>query len=336
MSVVIPVFNTAEYLADCVDSVLGQTYPHLDVVLVDDGSTDASGGLCDAYQERDARVRVLHQPNAGLSAARNTGVAASTGTYVMFLDSDDWLDSECVAVLVNLALETGADLAACGTARVSAPADVRRELAVAEPVQLSGDDFLRRGPGLHPVHPVSAWAKLIDRRLLEGCSFPPGRVHEDVFTTHIWLHRASWVIVTPHILHYYRERPGSITSGPMSLKSATDKARAHLERAKDLYAYSLADLALLEFNRGAAWHMRSRVLLGPHPRRDPGLGDEVCEQEELVRRLTATLPLGLLRRSAMAMWRIAPQLSSRAYSTAMRSLTGRPGVHTIQGEEGQG
>lgn len=332
VSVIVPVYNTAEYLRDCVDSVLAQTYGRLELVLVDDGSTDASGELCDAYRESDARARVLHQPNAGLSDARNAGVAESTGSFVMFLDSDDWLDSECLAVLLDLVVESGAQLAACGTVRVSAPADVHPDLTLQEPVQLSGDDFLCRGLMLHPVHAVSAWAKLVDRHLLDGGSFPPGRLHEDVFTTHKWLHRASRVAVTARILHYYRERPGSITSGPMSLKSAADKARAHLERAKDLSAYGLVDIALLEFNRGVAWHLRSRVLSGPQPRQDQGLAREVSEQEGLIRRLGATLPLGLRRRVAMAVFGMAPQSSARAYAWAMRSVKGRAGVHAIEGE----
>lgn len=110
ISVVIPVYNVEKYLAECVDSVLGQTYTDYEIILVDDGATDSSGRICDEYAQKDARICVIHQPNGGLSAARNTGLAAARGEYVYFLDSDDYIDPQALADLIATAQQEQADV----------------------------------------------------------------------------------------------------------------------------------------------------------------------------------------------------------------------------------
>lgn len=110
ISVVIPVYNVEKYLAQCVDSVLGQTYQDYEIILVDDGSPDNCPTICDSYAARDSRVRVIHQPNGGLSAARNTGLSAATGEYIYFLDSDDYIEPTALADLVSVAQQEQADV----------------------------------------------------------------------------------------------------------------------------------------------------------------------------------------------------------------------------------
>jgi len=102
LSVVVPVYNVESYLSRCLDSILGQTYPFLEVILVNDGSKDASGSICDRYAEQDPRVRVIHKENGGLSSARNAGINAATGTYITFVDSDDWIEADGYAHLMGL------------------------------------------------------------------------------------------------------------------------------------------------------------------------------------------------------------------------------------------
>lgn len=114
ISVIIPVYNTAQYLPRCLDSILAQTHTELEILLVDDGSTDGSGAICDDYAARDGRIRVIHQANAGVSAARNAGLEHAAGAWLGFLDSDDYLDADMYAYLLALAQAHGADLVQCG------------------------------------------------------------------------------------------------------------------------------------------------------------------------------------------------------------------------------
>ena len=110
ISVVIPVYNVEKYLAECVDSVLGQTYQDYEIILVDDGATDSSGAMCDEYAQKDTRIRVIHQPNGGLSAARNAGLSAAAGEYIYFLDSDDYIEPTTLVDLVSVAEQEQADV----------------------------------------------------------------------------------------------------------------------------------------------------------------------------------------------------------------------------------
>ena len=113
ISVIIPVYNVEEYIRTCLDSISSQTYSNLEIILVDDGSTDKSPGICDEYQERDSRFRVIHKKNGGQSSARNEALDIAKGEYVSFVDSDDWLESDMYEVLINVINETGANIVAC-------------------------------------------------------------------------------------------------------------------------------------------------------------------------------------------------------------------------------
>ena len=113
ISVIIPVYNIQQHLRECLDSVLGQSYPHLQVICVDDGSTDESPAILAQYAQKDNRVQVIRQQNAGPGAARNTGLEAATGEYVIFLDSDDWFEPDFLEKMVDTAVREGADVAIC-------------------------------------------------------------------------------------------------------------------------------------------------------------------------------------------------------------------------------
>lgn len=113
ISVIIPIYNVEKYLSDCVESVLKQTYTDLEIILVDDGSQDASGQICDDYAKQDSRVQVIHKKNGGLSSARNAGIDQATGQYFFFLDSDDWIAENALELLYKEIKSTGSDLALC-------------------------------------------------------------------------------------------------------------------------------------------------------------------------------------------------------------------------------
>lgn len=114
ISIIVPVYNAVLYIEECIKSILCQSYNDYELILIDDGSTDGSGLICDEYAETDSRIKVIHQSNAGVSAARNTGINASHGEYISFVDADDWIDPQLINILVNRAQETGADIITSG------------------------------------------------------------------------------------------------------------------------------------------------------------------------------------------------------------------------------
>ena len=211
VSVIIPVYRVEDLLRRCVDSILAQSYQNLQVILVDDGSPDRCGEICDEYSNQDSRVTVLHQANGGLSAARNAGIDIARGKFITFVDSDDWLHLDMVEELIQLARTSGADITMCRYASTDAHGNVRdtselwtRELTNVQALnELLGTDYINM---------VVSWGKLYRRELLDGVRFPEGRFHEDEFTTHRLLHRAKLVTMTGRSLYYYWKRDESITS----------------------------------------------------------------------------------------------------------------------------
>ncbi len=140
VSVIVPVYKAQDFLPKCVDSILSQTEESLELILVDDGSPDRSGAICDAYAARDSRVRVIHQKNAGVSAARNAGILAAEGRYVGFVDSDDWIDPDMFSRLLTVAQETGADVVMCDATTVYSDGGRQADTIT----QLSGNRILKK------------------------------------------------------------------------------------------------------------------------------------------------------------------------------------------------
>lgn len=126
ISIIVPVYNVEPYLAECIDSLVNQTYPHLEILLVDDGSTDGSGQICDDYAQKDARIKVIHKKNGGNTSARKAGLRVATGAYVQFVDSDDWVEPDMCESLMALAQEHGADVVRCGYWKESGEKSVRQ------------------------------------------------------------------------------------------------------------------------------------------------------------------------------------------------------------------
>lgn len=242
VSVIIAVYGVEDFLAQCLDSVLGQTYGHLDVVLVDDGSPDASPAICDSYAAKDPRVRVIHQSNAGVSAARNTGLAAASGQFVTFLDPDDWWAPTFVESLMNaLAAEPSAGIALTSFALV--PGDEYRAPNPPSGV-LSPSESVSQFAGPHHTLFAVVWGKVFQRDLLDGVSFPEGRLHEDEFTTYRLLLRAPTAVV-PEPLYLYRQRPGSITGAVLTPERLLD--------ALDAADQQVADFVANGHDRAASW-----------------------------------------------------------------------------------
>lgn len=228
ITVIIPVYNVARYLGKCLDSVTGQTYRNLEIIVIDDGSDDGSGAICDAYAKRDARIAVIHQENRGLSEARNAGLDIMTGRLVGFVDPDDWLEPDFYERLENGMKKTGADIAVTGYYCVYQSGRYPCKGHKGRRILIGNDRILRlQQPGIG--HAV--WNKLYDGALWKEIRFPGGRVFEDVLITWQVFLKAEKVVYLEGCSYNHIIRKSSICQ--------TDALRsqsfiAHLETYKSM------------------------------------------------------------------------------------------------------
>lgn len=207
VSIVIPAYNVSDYLDECLESVVSQTYANLEIVLVDDGSTDDTGVKCDAWAKKDIRIRVLHQKNGGLSAARNAGILHCNGEYLLALDSDDRIKQDLVRKCVSSLEDSSADLVHFGYSSITeSGAHVNNH---PDP-EAEGDELLLLI--LSNKLPSHSWQLLCKRGLYDGIFFPEGREAEDIATTYKLISRADNSVTIPDCLYEYRTRKGSILS----------------------------------------------------------------------------------------------------------------------------
>lgn len=230
ISVIIPVYNVESYLPACLDSVDGQSFRDFELILVDDGSTDRSGTLCDEYAAEHPNTRVIHQQNAGLSEARNQGVAASSGEYIAFIDSDDYVAPDCLEYLLSLIEKYGVEIS---VARVQ---KFWGETCECLPVKPPEEKLYDAAEALHLLCSgklgIFACAKLYKRRLVEQFPYPSGRLYEDTATTHKLVGAAEAVAYGTKVVYFWRQRRGSITHDEIS-----EKHFCGIEAAKEQLAY---------------------------------------------------------------------------------------------------
>lgn len=250
ISVIIPVYNVSKYVTRCVESVQNQTYVNLQILLIDDGSTDESGNICDELAAGDTRIQVIHQENGGLSAARNTGLEAAKGEYVFFVDSDDWIEPETIGGLYEWMLENDAEIGACGVryAYDIGKEDVELAFTSGNANVWSGRGSIRELILTNNICSV-AWNKLYKKSLWGDIRFPEGKLHEDEFTIYKVLFRSKKVCFTPKLWYNYFQRSGSIMA-ELKSSASLDKLEALLQR----YHYfmerkekELAELTLVEY-----------------------------------------------------------------------------------------
>ena len=216
LSIIVPVYKVENYLPKCIDSILAQTFTDFELILVDDGSPDDCPALCDAAAEKDARVRVIHQKNGGLSAARNAGLDAARGAWIGFVDSDDYIAPEMYEVLYQAVQSTGADLALCDYAEVDEAGTPCPPMHVSlSEGELTGQELLKRASGLMV---QLAWNKLYRRAVFAQLRYPEGKLNEDLFLIPEVCLQIQKAVVVPKALYYYVQRGGSIMSGNKTLR----------------------------------------------------------------------------------------------------------------------
>lgn len=242
ISIVVPIYNVEQYLDNCVSCILNQTYTNLEIILVDDGSPDQCGTMCDSYAERDSRVRVIHKKNGGLSDARNVGISAANGKYITCIDSDDYVSSDFIEYLYRLAENYNAEISICGFIKTA---------SLTETQQLdNGNVFIYNAEEAlmqmlyAQVFTTSAWGKLYKRELFNGIEYPVGKYSEDMFTTYKLISKSTKIVCGNRVCYYYVFRPGSILNRGFSLKhlDVIDAVRlikdeGHIKTTSQLKAY---------------------------------------------------------------------------------------------------
>lgn len=216
ISVIVPVYKVEPYLRRCVDSILGQTFTDFELILVDDGSPDDCGAICDKYAEQNVRIHVIHQANGGLSAARNAGIdwafANSDSQWLAFVDSDDWVHPRYLELLYRAVETDHTKISVCDYVETDTVLPTG-EPAPGTEIRDWDELFMHRN-----VRAVVAWNKLYARELFAGLRYPVGRIHEDEFLTYKLLIRAQKVSVLPAALYYYYQNVQGITRGQFTLR----------------------------------------------------------------------------------------------------------------------
>ena len=228
ISVIVPVYKVEPYLDKCISSIVNQTYKNLEIILVDDGSPDSCPTMCNAWAEKDSRIRVIHKTNGGLSDARNAGMTVATGELMAFVDSDDWIVPDMYEYLYQRLTEDNSDIAACGVQMVWEDKKLCRMLTRAGSCVLNQEEAMRaiieESWLKQPV-----WYKLYKTDLIRDILFPMGKCHEDVFWSYQAVGSAKKVSVSDHIGYYYLQRDGSIMGEGYSLKRL-DAVEAKVQR----------------------------------------------------------------------------------------------------------
>ena len=230
VSVIIPVYNVGPFLRRCVKSVLGQTYKNLQIILVDDGSTDDSGKQCDSFKDNDSRIIVVHKKNGGLSSARNAGIKESTGEYICFVDSDDYIEKEFVERLLSASIANETKISQCNVALVSNNGDYLGvwKNKYAEPI-IDGRSLIDDTFKSDNVQNIVVWNRLYKSDLLSSKSFEEGRIHEDEFFTYKILFGNNVSIVNEE-LYMYVQNPNGIMHGGKHLNAYKDVIDAYNEK----------------------------------------------------------------------------------------------------------
>lgn len=250
ISVVVPVYGVEKYLPKCVDSILNQSYQNLEILLVDDGSPDNCGKLCDSYAEKDSRIRVIHQKNGGLSAARNAGVAAAKGEYISLIDSDDHISPNMYARMYDAIRENGAQLCICAMRWVHEDGSLfaGMERGAIQDEVLTKEEAFQKLHGKNGANYVTAVNKLYHKSLFDTVAFPVGRIHEDEFTVHLFMAQCEKIVCIGEELYFYVQRAGSITNSSYTIRKL-DGVRAMWARYRFFQKNG--------FREEAAWALRA-------------------------------------------------------------------------------
>lgn len=257
ISVIVPIYNVEKYLVRCIESIINQSYQDLEIILVDDGSTDSSGKICDEYALKDVRIIVVHKENGGLSDARNAGLAHATGEYIGYVDGDDWIEPDMYEKMVSNCMSTGMDVAACRYREVYPDSII--DNSSERVLTLSREEALEIYLCGHPNVKIynSVWSKLFRADLVKDFRFPVGQKSEDImYTTKAFCNMNGCVYIDKALYNYVRGRAGSIMETYDEKRMFQDE----LPFFKEQIAY-VKSKGLEEYSDKAAYHYYRRLMI---------------------------------------------------------------------------
>ena len=226
ISVIVPIYNVENFVKKCVSSILNQTYKNLEIILVDDGSTDNSSQIIDVMSKEDSRIKCIHKTNGGLSDARNSGIAIATGEYIGFVDGDDWIHPQMYEILYQKLRETNTDICCCEYMSVDENLFCEKRIISEIKSKVYDKTFAMTYVGdLKAV----AWNKLYKKKLFEQLRYPYGKIHEDEYVIHRLIYLCNKICLIDCPLYFYVQRSDSIM-GTKSIKSIYDALGAWDDR----------------------------------------------------------------------------------------------------------
>ena len=248
ISIIVPVYGVEKYLKRCIDSILRQTYKKIEILLVDDGSPDACGSICDEYAAKDSRVRAFHKQNGGLSDARNYGIDRAKGDYLCFVDPDDYIADDYCRLMYETSIKENADIVICNYAEFKSDTCKAVTRQIYDVSVITSYEALKRlySPD-GKMYPV-AWNKLYKKSVVADIRFPIGVINEDEFTTYKYILNSERIAVLDSVLYYYYNNENSITSNKDNLLKF-DLFVALLERRKYFDALGLPEDLIMLTNK---------------------------------------------------------------------------------------
>lgn len=231
VSVIVAVYNIKKYIGRCIESIINQSYSNLQIILVDDGSTDGSGEICDGYAIQDPRIQVIHQKNQGLSEARNTGIKCAEGEWLSLIDGDDAVSPQFIEILYMAVCNSASQMAICDYVRVKeddiGSFSLDKLINTDQYVELTSNRMLEEWHGKNLNIETVAWNKLYNRKLFqEGIEYPKGKLHEDILITHRIVANANKIVIVPYKLYMYIQRDDSIIGSKLTERRIEENLEA--------------------------------------------------------------------------------------------------------------
>ena len=297
ISIIVPIYKVENYLKQCLDSIIGQSFQDIEIILIDDGSPDNCPKICDEYQKLDDRIIVFHTENHGLASARNLGVEKASGDWIMFVDSDDWVEPEFCETAYKNAINHNADMVLFGISIYEIDGSINKKHMNCSGI-ITPQDAVKYGTN-------AAWNKLYHRSLFDGIRYPDGKLYEDIATTYKLVYKANRIVAINDLLYNYRLRKEGITHRNDFTKFR-DHFEACIKRYDDLHSLGYKDddleLDILEISL--------RFLMRIKPT-DDSLYNRASEIASSFKNYDAITDVRY--RNALKIWNLNPILYSNIY-----------------------